>query len=413
MSENRENKTDFKKEKDYVFGFIKTIIDKYGPRLPGSIEEQNASKDIEEYMKEATGKEVIREEFKVSPVASIGAIPVIGFVGFAIFIMYYIHPLSALILGSVALFYAIIQIFMYKGWFDCLWKRHTSQNLYSVINGGEKIDYTIVFSGHMDSSWNWNHSLSNPKTMMIKTIYFVLSIIGLLVISILRVAKGAISLSTGNFENILYVFLPLLAIPGCYFGATFLSWNKKIASPGAMDNLTGIGASLFMAKYYKENPEKLPKNCRIIIAALGSEEAGLKGSMDFIKKHKDDKELLINPYFINMDSFSDYDYFGVISGDVWQMTNFDKELIGISLDSFKSLGLKTQSFKNPVGGCDSTPFCKAGYPTVTLCAQNPVATSYYHTKNDHYNRLNHDTIEKALEGVLKITESLHIKNKNN
>ena len=178
-----------------------------------------------------------------------------------------------------------------------------------------------------------------------------------------------------------------------------------------MDNLPGIGAGLFMGKYYRENPEKLPKNCRIIIAALGSEEAGLKGSMDFVKKHKNDKELLINPYFINMDSFSDYDYFGVISGDVWQMTNFDKELISMSLDSFKSLGLKTQSFKNPVGGCDSTPFCKAGYPTVTLCAQNPVATSYYHTTNDHYNRLNQDTLEKALEGVVLLSEKMHKKQK--
>lgn len=410
-----ESKYDFVKAKDYVFGFIKNIIDKHGPRLPGSEEEHAASYDIEKYIKDATGKEVVREPFKVSPVASIGAIPVIGMVGFALLILYYVNPILSLILTVLTFAYAVIQIFMYKGWFDKLWKRHESQNLYSVIDGGDKIDYTIVFSGHMDSSWNWNHSLKRPQLVPVKIGLFLASYLGIIVFSIIRIVQG----KAGNFFNLaidstadaLVLFLPILLLVGLYYGATFLSWDKKIAAPGAMDNLTGVGSSIFMGKYYTENPDKLPKNCRIIVAALGSEEAGLKGSFEFVRRHKDDKELLINPIVINIDSVSDYDYFGVISGDLWQMTNFDPELIGMALDTFKSLGLKTQSFKNPVGGCDSTPFCKAGIPTVTLCAQNPVATTYYHTKNDHYDRLNQDTLQKGLEGLVILADKLHEKHK--
>jgi Zn-dependent M28 family amino/carboxypeptidase len=213
-----------------------------------------------------------------------------------------------------------------------------------------------------------------------------------------------------GLDNLILTFGPLLFVPGLYYGATFLSWDKKIASPGAMDNLTGVGASIFMGKYFREHPERLPKNCRIIVSAMGSEEAGLKGSLAFTKKHKDDKELLINPIHINLDSISDYDHFGVISGDIWQMTNFDKNLIAIATDVYKSLGLKTQAFKNPVGGCDSTPFCKLGIPSVTLCAQNPVPTTYYHTKNDHYNRLDTRSLEKGLEGLVLITEKIQEKN---
>lgn len=409
---HKTTKYNYAKGLDYVFNFIKSIIDKHGPRLPGSEEEKAASYDIEKYMQEATGQKVIRENFKVSPVASIGAIPIIGIIGFFMLGFYYVNPLISLILTSLVLIYAIIQIFLYKGWFDGLWKRHDSQNLYSVIDGGEKIDYTIMFSGHMDSSWNWNHSMKNPQFVPIKIGLFILSILGIIVLSAIRIGTGYfhglfnIDLEKGH---ILLTFLPILFIPGLYFGATFLSWDKSIASPGAMDNLTGVGISLFMGKYFRENPDKLPKNCRIIVSALGAEEAGLKGSMAFIKKHKDNKDLLINPVVINIDSVSDYDYFGVISGDVWQMTNFDPELIKMSLEIFKGLGLKTQSFKNPVGGCDSTPFIKAGIPTVTICAQNPVATTYYHTKNDHYDRLDKRAIEKCIEGMVLLTEQIQEK----
>jgi hypothetical protein len=406
-----EKKTyDYASGKDYVYNFIKTIIDKHGPRLPGSAEEQAASHDIEKYLGEATGKPVVRESFKLAPVASIGAISLLGIYGFVMLVLYYVNPIISMVLTAIGFAYAIIQIFMYKGWFDKLWKQHDSQNLYSVIDGGEKIDYTIVYSGHMDSSWNWNHSDTTPQFFIPKTALFILSFLAILVFSIINVAKGNGStfFNIGVDKDQLWMtFLPLITIPGLYFGATFLSWDKRVASPGAMDNLSGVGTAMFMGKYYKENPEKLPKNCRIICAALGSEEAGLKGSIAFMKAHKDDKDLLINPIFLNVDSVSDYDHFGVISGDLWQGTNFDKGLIDLSTEVFKSLDLKTQAFKNPIGGCDSTPFCKAGYRTVTLVAQNPVLSNYYHTMHDKYERLDQRTMEKMLEGLVLITEKLH------
>lgn len=414
-SQEKKSGYDYGAAKDYVFNFIKAIIDKHGARLPASEEERAAATDIEKFMEEATGKKAIREPFMVSPVASIGAISLIGIIGFIILAFYYVNPIISLVLSALVFAYAIIQIFLYKGWFDFLWKQHESQNVYTVIDGGDKIDYTIVYSGHMDSSWNWTHSLKKPHLLPLKIAYFILGILALFVMSIVRLAAGyyvgLFNIDLTSTPNIIMTFLPLLFVPGLYYGATFLSWDKTIAAPGAMDNLTGVGASIFMGKYYRENPDKLPSNCRVIVAALGSEEAGLKGSLDFVKRHKDNKELLINPIVLNSDSLSDYDHFGVISGDLWQMTNFDPELIEISLDVYKSLGLKTQAFKNPVGGCDSTPFCKAGFPTVTLCAQNPVPSTYYHTKNDHYDRLDVRAIEKGLEGLVLISEKIHEKMK--
>ncbi len=410
-SKVKEKKADntYTKARDYVFNFIKDVIDKHGPRLPGSQEEREAADTITIHMKEATGKDVVREPFNVAPIASIGAIPLLGMVGLISTALYYINPWISLVTMFLTFFYAIVQVFLYKGWFDRFWKQHESQNLYSVIDGGDKIDYTIVYSGHMDSSWNWNHSEKAPQTVIIKLVYFIVSMLTLLVFSLLRILadySGWVNTNISTPYLVILTFLPIALIPGLYIGARFLSWDKTKAAPGAMDNLSGVGISIYMGKYFKENPEKLPANCRIVVAALGSEEAGLKGSLAFTKKHVGKTDLLINPISINLDGFSDYEHFGVISGDVWQMTTFSKELIDIAEEKFTSLKATFKVLKNPVGGCDSTPFCKLGIPTLTICAQNPVPTNYYHTLNDKYERLDQRALTKGIEGVVLLTEEI-------
>ena len=178
-----------------------------------------------------------------------------------------------------------------------------------------------------------------------KIVYFILSVLAIIVFSIIRIAvgyaDGIFGIST-SAQGIFCLHSCPFSLCRGFITARPSSWDKKIASPGAMDNLSGIGAALFMGKYYRENPDKLPDNCRVIIAALGSEEAGLKGSFEFTRRHRDDKDLLVNPIVLNIDSISDYDHFGVVSGDVWQMTNFDPELIKISLDtiSIKDTGVQ-------------------------------------------------------------------------
>lgn len=392
----------------FVRNFCERIIDKFGPRLPGSEEERMAADEIAKEFSKVTGKESVIEPFKMAPIASIGAISLLGLGGFICTIAYYLSPIASLIMTAFLLIFTIFQIVFYTGIFDFLFKKKESKNVYNVLNGGEKIDYTIILSGHIDTSWNWNHAEKNCKTMIPKTVYGVMCFFVLLGLSIARVILGNFRASWDSPINIFFFAAPALLIVGFYWVSTFLSYDKKKASPGAMDNLSGIGVALAVTKYYKENPEALPENCRIIVAGIGSEEAGLKGSLAFMKAHKGDNELLVNPYFINLDSFRDYDFFNVVKGDLWLFSKFDKELIDLSVESMKEAGLPNISIiKNPVGGCDSTPIKRAGYKTVTLNAQNPTCTSYYHTCNDTVSGLNINSLEKACECVTNLTEKIH------
>ncbi len=400
-----------------VFDFVKKIIDAHGPRLPGSEEEKAAQKDIAEYMEQQTGVKPVVEPFKFAPRASIGAIPYLGYAGFASLVLYYVHPVPAMIIALCALLFAVIQVFLYKGWFDCFFKKEISNNTYSVIDGKGEIDHTIVFSGHTDSSWLWKMAVKNPSTMILRTVYGIVGVISVAVCSLIRLLNGMNSVIP--CESVLKPFyyamliIPLLFIPGIYSLCIYLSHDKKVASPGAMDNLTGVGTAIYMGKYFKDNPDKLPDNCRIIVAALGAEEAGLKGSLAFMKAHSEDKDLLIDPYFVNLDSLRDYDHFNAVKGDTWQGTKFDKDLQDMLVKAFENAGVEPHVIENPVGGCDSTPICKKGFKTITFAAQNPVATDYYHTYKDVYDDLNMNTLEKSIEILLDVTEQIHTHHQNN
>lgn len=400
-----------------IFDFCKTIIDKHGPRLPGSAEEKAAQADIAKIMEAATGVKPTVEKFKLAPRASIGAIPYLGYAGFVALALYYIHPIPAFIVSLCTLLFAVVQVFTYKGWFDKLFKQEESCNVYSVMEGKGEIDHTIVFSGHADSSWLWQMAAKNPKTMILRTVLGVVGVVSIIIGSLLRLILGMPSvIRPENMATPLYLFLlitPLLFVYGLYSLCIYLSHDKKKASPGAMDNLTGVGASIFMGKYFKENPDKLPDNCRVIIASLGSEEAGLKGSEAFMKAHAGDKNLLINPYFFNIDSLRDYEHFNAVKGDSWLMSKFDDDMKNMLVKAFENAGVKPNIIVNPVGGCDSTPICRAGYKTITFAAQKPDVTDYYHTYRDTCDGLDMNTLEKSVDIIIDVTEQIHEHHKKN
>lgn len=401
----------------FIFDFCKTIIDKHGPRLPGSDEEKAAQADIAKIMENATGVKPTVEKFKLAPRASIGAIPYLGYAGFAALVLYYIHPVPAFIVSLCTLLFAVVQVFTYKGWFDRFFKQEESCNVYSVMEGKGEIDHTIVFSGHADSSWLWQMAAKNPKTMILRTVLGVVGVVSIIIGSLLRFIFDMWSVvKPEEMATPLYLFLlitPLLFVYGLYSLCIYLSHDKKKASPGAMDNLTGVGASILMGKYFKENPDKLPDNCRVIIASLGSEEAGLKGSEAFMKAHAGDKNLLINPYFFNIDSLRDYEHFNAVKGDSWLMSKFDDDMKNMLVKAFENAGVKPNIIVNPVGGCDSTPICRAGYKTITFAAQKPDVTDYYHTYRDTCDGLDMNTLEKSVDIIIDVTEQIHEHHKKN
>lgn len=69
------------------------------------------------------------------------------------------------------------------------------------------------------------------------------------------------------------------------------------------------------------------------------------------------------------------------------------------------MDLKPGVILNPAGGCDSTPFIRAGIRTVTLCAQNPTTTDYYHTYNDTVENLDKSVLDDSFEMIVNVVNA--------
>ena len=408
----------------------------FGSRLPGSEAERKYADFMGEKLEEI-GIKSKKEEFAVSPRSGIGGLPYAGWVGIILSVLTYFafgNPSIWFLMGFIGIsmvIWLVFSAFLYKPWFDMFFKQKISQNVYGeLVPEDGKYDYTIILSGHTDTSWNWKHS-ENASKYPEKPIYGLITTYG-------KVGFGAVCVffmvgvsafmaavnagimfgaewaekivqlaSTQVFVNLMH-FIPVVTAIGSAFVAMWNSPDEELASKGAMDNATGCALSYAVIKYFKENPEKMPKNCRIVDCNVGSEEAGLRGSMAFVHKHRND-DLTKNAWNINIDSVADKEYFEVVIKDDWQGCRFDTDLEKMFKDTFNELGIESKTngcTHNPVGGCDSTPMTRGGIKSVTFAAQNPMLTWYYHTFHDHAERFEMETVGQGFDVILNVIDKI-------
>lgn len=420
-----------------AFEIVEHAAKKIGSRLPGS----DGEKEYAAYMGDklrSIGIEPVREEFAVSPRASIGGIPYAGYLGLIMSALVYVAlHLSAVWYGMalasvVCWVWLILSVFLYKTWFDMFFKQEISQNTYGeLLPPDGKYDYTIILSGHTDTSWCWRHSAhaskfkkTKPAMGLVATFAKVgFGVICFLFLTAVSIAMTVISsgvyfgevwalkiANSASFANFLFAmhFLPIVTAIGCMFVVMWADPNPRNASRGAMDNATGCALSFAVTKYFHDHPEKMPKNCRIIDFNCGSEEAGLRGSIAFTREHKGEP-ILENTWNINIDSVADKDFFEVVIKDDWQFCRFDTDLEKMFKDTFNELGIVSKTngcIHNPVGGCDSTPMTKAGMKSVTFAAQDPTLTYYYHTWHDMPERFELETVGDGFDVILGVIDKI-------
>lgn len=420
-----------------AFEIVEHAAKKIGSRLPGS----DGEKEYAAYMGDklrSIGIEPVREEFAVSPRASIGGIPYAGYLGLIMSALVYVAlHLSAVWYGMalasvVCWVWLILSVFLYKTWFDMFFKQEISQNTYGeLLPPDGKYDYTIILSGHTDTSWCWRHSAHASKFKKTKPAMGLVAIfakVGFGVICFLFLTAVSIAMTvissgvyfgevwalkianSASFANFLFAmhFLPVVTAIGCMFVVMWADPNPRNASRGAMDNATGCALSFAVTKYFHDHPEKMPKNCRIIDFNCGSEEAGLRGSIAFTREHKGEP-ILENTWNINIDSVADKDFFEVVIKDDWQFCRFDTDLEKMFKDTFNELGIVSKTngcIHNPVGGCDSTPMTKAGMKSVTFAAQDPTLTYYYHTWHDMPERFELETVGDGFDVILGVIDKI-------
>ena len=429
-------KEESRKYVEEAWEIVKHASEKIGSRLPGSKGEREYADYMGEKLREI-GIEPKKEEFGVAPRSGIGGLPYAGWYGliasgliyFALH-NYYIWFAMALA-GICMVIWLVSSCFLYKPWFDMFFKQKISQNVYGeLVPEDGKYDYTIILSGHTDTSWNWKHS-ENASRYPEKPVYGLITTYGkvgfgaVCVFFLVGLSVAMAAIYTGLYFDASWAyiaassdalnkliialhFLPLVTAIGSCFVILWNDSDEETASRGAMDNATGCALSYAVIKYFKENPDKMPKNCRIVDCNVGSEEAGLRGSMDFVHRHRND-DLTKNAWNINIDSVADKEYFEVVIKDDWQGCRFDTDMEKMFKDTFNEMGIESKTngcIHNPVGGCDSTPMTRGGIKSVTFAAQNPMLTWYYHTFHDMPDRFEMETVGDGFDVVLSVIDKI-------
>lgn len=429
---------ELKKYGDEAYEMVEYAANKIGPRLPGSKNEKKYHDYMSDKLKEI-GLNPVTESFVFAPHSSIGGLPYAGWAGIIGCILTVIATMLASISAYAGLathfvctvymictwIWLVVSVFKYHTCFDWCFKHKVSHNTYAeLLPEDGKYDYTIFLSGHTDTSWTLKLSASQNKLGFVGVVLrlglgaiavALVTIISAVLLVLIMMLNYGDNLGYNTLSNVYDAYrivsqIALYSSPVLIICAFLLTmYNEKteeIASPGAMDNATGVSIAYQVLKYYKENPDKMPKNCRIVDFNCGAEESGLRGSIAFTRKHKNDG-MLDNAYHINIDSIADAEHFEVIHGDSWLCPHFDKDLERMFKESMREAGIKNPGdIANPVGGCDSTPFQKAGVKSITFAAQNPVMSDYYHTFRDVPERFSAETVGLGLDVVVRVISKI-------
>jgi Peptidase family M28 len=174
----------------------------------------------------------------------------------------------------------------------------------------------------------------------------------------------------------------------------FFLFVGKYAVPGAIDNLTAVAACMCIGKilndYKKDYPEKVPQNTEVILAIVGSEEAGLRGSEAFAKKHSEEYNK-IDTTCVNFESLSESKVQTIYTHEATTKTDMTKEVYElVSLASEKAgVPFRLGEMPSIAGGTDATGLIRGGLRATTIEGlRYKDYLSYYHTSRDNMTNIN-------------------------
>ena len=249
----------------------------------------------------------------------------------------------------------------------------------------------IVFLAHYDSK-----SQTIPISIRMLSLILFLPLLGIWIFLIILKTSNILLIGS---SPLLYLGLVsfLLILPH------LLNFNGN-RSPGALDNASGVGVMLELARVIKENYRSSMPSFTFI--ATGAEEEGLIGSIRFMKKHAGSfrKE---QTFFINLDSPGApgktllIDRCGIFART--RSGNLTKRFI----ESSRGQGIHPVRRSLPPGiGVDSFPISYRGFEAITLSSGTLNRTLLsMHTPDDSIGQIDGDVIENLARSALAFSLS--------
>jgi hypothetical protein len=193
-------------------------------------------------------------------------------------------------------------------------------------------------------------------------------------------------------------------------------FTGRNGTPGAGDNLIASAMIVELARYYgraKKTGNHHLRHTRLIFASFDAEEAGLRGSRAFVKRHREDLRA-VPTNVLNLDSIYRADRIKFLVSDINGFVRLSRSMAEDCMAVAARAGYEAKVFRvyPGVGGTDAAEFAKIGVEATTLIALPTDVEKermVYHTQEDTVESIEPGAVEaciRIIHGYI-INKDLH------
>lgn len=258
--------------------------------------------------------------------------------------------------------------------FGSWWPARTaSENLVASLPpdpDAEEAPARVVFMAHYDSK-----SQFLPTGLRVALVVAATALCALLALGALAASAGAPSPLPGRIA----AGLSAIVVAALAALAANVTGNR---SPGALDNGTGLGTLLELARTWRPRPEA---PAEALWVATGSEELGLDGARDFLGRHEAwwrEKPTLL----INLDS--------VGAGDRLYLAG-EPGALRLAAETAARLGLPWARLRVLGAAMDHEPFAARGLAALSLLGDVVGKSLVFHSSRDQIELVELPALDRA------------------
>ncbi len=266
------------------------------------------------------------------------------------------------------------------------------------LNTNGTIRTKVVIMAHYDSS---KAGLNfHPRLVAGFRNSFLLIVTSMVMITLCTVL-GAIAMWQGRTTMPFFYALTPFAI--YLFVVTVMLIHRELfgnVTPGANDNASGVSVLLGVAKELIPNP---PQHIDIEFLATGAEEAGMFGSLNYIKNYG-----IVNTLFINLDNLGTGDLFITTSDGALRKFSVDPKLLAITQECiYTAPTLPVACHGYHLLATDATPILARGGQAISIMAQDKQGLlPNWHWNTDTVEHISSSNLNTAKQLVLRMIKSL-------
>ena len=389
----------------YMVDGIRYVCDNFKNRYPGSQSERDAQAYFKSEL-EQWSDNVEMEDFDVYPHSFMGWIPPSGLIGIISVLLFtfrgdsFASPIIATVLTLLALSCFVFQFLLYRPFIDKLFPKKVSRNVMAKRAPSGELKRRIIFGGHADAAWEWTYSYYGQ----LKTLAPVMggSIGGLFFISVMNIVwlVKSIMMGSANVDSTFWYvigIIELVLIPFFFLIMFFINW--KIVVDGANDNLSACYVAMGVLKEMADNDMRF-ENTEVCCLLTGSEEAGLRGALDYAKRHKEDLSD-VETIYISMDTMREIEQLQVYTRGQTGTQKDSEEVGDLITEAGKNCGVDMPRAELYPGAVDAEGFSRHGLLAAGFCGVNHNPKTYYHTRLDTADNISEDCINLSLDICLE------------